>query len=80
MDKVITFLKFDKMISATLIKWLFYISLVVVVLGGLFLMFTDSFIFGLLAIILGVLFVRVYCEVMIVLFKIHESLIEIKNK
>jgi hypothetical protein len=80
MDKVMTFLKFDKMISATLIKWLFYISLVAVTLAGLFYMFNGSFFGGLLTIVLGVLFVRVYCEVMIILFKIHESLNEIKNK
>jgi len=68
------------MISITLIKWLFYISLVVVILAGIVTMARESFIIGLLVILLGVLLVRVYCEAMIVLFKIHESLVELKNK
>lgn len=80
MDNVITFLKFDKMISAILIKWLFYLSLAVVILGGVFFMFTESFFGGVLIILLGGISVRVYCEIMIILFKIHESLNEIKEK
>jgi len=68
------------MISITLIKWLFYISLVVVTITGIVMMSRESFIIGLLVILLGVLLVRVYCKAMIVLFKIHESLVELKNK
>jgi len=74
-----SFLAFDNMISATLIKWIFYIGLALTIISG-FVVMRESFFIGLIIIIIGPLILRVYCEIMIVLFKIHESLIVIKNK
>jgi hypothetical protein len=68
------------MIVPKLIQFLYWLLLVLCVLGALGTMFTQSFLVGIVALILGPLFVRVWCELMIVLFKINESLQVIKDK
>jgi hypothetical protein len=71
-------LYFDSMITPKIITIIYWIMLVGVVISGLGLMFSGSgitgVITGLLVIALGALLARIYCELMIVLFKIHENL------
>ncbi|WP_347862261.1 DUF4282 domain-containing protein [Salimicrobium sp. PL1-032A] len=83
------FLNFNKMITPSIIKIIFYIGVVITVLvgigmiasgmdsvyGGGFQVFS-----GMLFILIGPLIIRVYCELLIVMFKMHESLHEINNK
>jgi len=71
---------FDKMIVPKIIQVLYWLLLVLAVLGGLGVMFSQSFFAGLVAVILGPLFVRIWCELMIVMFKINESLQVIRDK
>lgn len=75
------FFNFDRMITPTLIKIVFWLGLIVSVLTGLGLLIggnTDAVrIFGLVYIIVGPLLVRVYCEVLIVIFKINDTLVSI---
>ena len=73
------FLFFDKMIVPKVILIIYWILLVVCVLGGIITMF-QSFLGGLGILIFGPLVVRIYCELMIVLFKMNEALQEIRNK
>ncbi|WXR61076.1 DUF4282 domain-containing protein [Peptostreptococcaceae bacterium AGR-M142] len=84
-----TFLNFDKMITPVIIKIIFYIGLVVSILSSLGMIFRgmtshyyggSSVIIGILMLIFSPILVRVYCELLIIAFKIHESLVEIKNK
>ena len=84
-----SFLSFDKMITPVIIKVLFYIGVIISILIGISLILNGvnayfgggALVFlGLLTIILGPIMVKVYCEILIVIFKIHESLVEIKNK
>jgi hypothetical protein len=49
------------------------------VLAGLGAMFTQSFIAGLLTIVLSLLFARIGCEPLIVLFKMNDALQEIRR-
>jgi len=70
---------FDKMIVPKVIQVLYWILLVVVVLGALGMMF-QSFLAGLGLLIFGPLVVRIYCELLIVMFKINEALQDIRNK
>jgi uncharacterized RDD family membrane protein YckC len=70
---------FDKMIVPRIIQVLYWILVVVVLLSGIVTMF-QSALAGLGLIILGPLFVRIYCELMIVAFKINESLQVIRDK
>jgi hypothetical protein len=71
---------FDKMIVPKVIQVLYWFLLAASVLGGLGVMFAQSFFAGLVAIILGPLFVRIWCELLIVMFKMNEALQAIRNK
>ena len=79
-------LNFDVMISTKLIKLLYYILLIVVIIGAFITMFTrnpftgqSNFLSGLLMLILGPIGVRVWAEVMIVLFNINDNLAKVKD-
>ena len=49
-------------------------------LGGIVAMFTQSFIGGVLTIVFGALFSRIWCELLIVLFKMNDALQAIKDR
>jgi hypothetical protein len=71
------YLKFRKMITPVLIQVLFWIGIVVVVIAALVMMFGHGiagFLGGLVYLVVGPIFVRVYCELIIVLFRIFEEL------
>jgi hypothetical protein len=82
------FLKFRKMITPTIIQVLFWVGVVVSVIAGLATMvmsFSDygggagTFFAGLLMLVLGPVMVRVYCELLILFFRMNETLTDIKN-
>lgn len=79
-----TFLFFDAMITPRLITIIYWILLALVVLGGLGAMIAaggfGGFISGVVGIIVGLLFVRIWCELLIVIFKINEALQEMRNR
>jgi hypothetical protein len=78
------FLAFRKMISPVVIQILFWIAVIGVVLTGVSIMGgtssyssalpVDPKIVGLIVIILGPLVVRFYCELLIVFFRMYESM------
>lgn len=73
------YLSFRKMITPAFIQIIFWIGVAAIVIGGLFAM--DQSIFGgLLGMLVGLLIWRIYCELMLILFKIHERLGEISDK
>lgn len=75
---------FDQMITPIIIKILFWVGVVVTIISGLILMFGDggifTFIGGLIVIAVGLLVTRVYCELLIIFFKMHESLQKMNEK
>jgi len=86
-------LYFESMITPKIITFLYWLMLVGALLFGLFTIFSGfsmmRFSFfgglgtvfgGLLSIALGALLARVYCELMIVLFKMNEALQELRRK
>ena len=79
-------LNFDNMLTPKIITVIYFLSLVAVILAGLFTIFAGqggflmNLIMGLLTIIFGGLLVRVYCELMIVAFKINENIKRIADK
>lgn len=81
------FLHFDRMITGDIIKYVYWVLAGLSVLAGVF-TFLGSLISGeigvaflaLIFIVLSPVLIRIYCELMIVLFKIHETLVAIKNK
>ena len=82
------FLKFKRMITPVIIQILFWVGVVACVILGLVTMVVGvaserggggQVISGLLMILLGPIVVRVYCEVLIVVFAINNTLTEMKN-
>lgn len=75
-----SFMKFEKMITPSIIQGIFILSVIVSLLAGIGFLIGGSIIFGLGIIVLGPLLSRIYCELIIVIFKIHESLQIIARK
>ncbi|MBN1396230.1 MAG: DUF4282 domain-containing protein [Pirellulales bacterium] len=73
------FLKFKKMVTPIIIQVLFWLGVIACVLAGIVQLLNGD-VFGLLTLIIGPLGVRVYCEILIVIFSINDTLTEIKNK
>ena len=81
------FLAFRRMIAPIIIQIVFWIGVVACVVGGFVVMFVielpgpkgQQFLSGLALLLLGPLAVRVYCEVFILMFRMNETLTDIKN-
>lgn len=74
------FLAFKKMVTPVIIQVIFWIGIIAIVIGGLGAMFQKGFFMGLLILILGPIGWRVYCEILIVIFRIHDNLAAIRNQ
>lgn len=79
---------FDKMITPIFIKLFFWIGALVTIVGGFVLIgfgiISDSgnfihIIGGVISLFLGPLLIRVYSEMLIVVFKMQESLVQIRD-
>jgi hypothetical protein len=70
---------FDKMLTPKIITAVYWIGLLAVTLTALSFLFTGQFMYAIAA-LFGLLFVRIYCELMIVAFKMNESLQAIRDK
>ena len=81
------FLSFRKMITPVIIQVLFWVGVAGNVIFALFIMVSSltsyidaaGFFGGLLLLVIGPVMVRVYCELLILLFRMNETLTEIKN-
>jgi len=72
---------FDTMITPFIIKIVFWIGVIGCVVGGIGMFFSGAgVVSGLLCIFLGPLAVRIYCELIMVIFKIFEALKQIEEK
>lgn len=72
------FLSFHTMLTPVIIQILFWVGVAVCVIAGIFLIGAGK-IQGLLLILLGPVVVRVYCEILIIFFRIHDTLSDIKD-
>ena len=68
------------MITPGVLKILSYIAAVIAVIVGLFTTFTADPITGVGMTVLGPIVVRIYAELMLVIFEIHGELKKISNK
>jgi len=81
------FLNFNKMITPVIIKVIFWIGVAVCAFAGLMSIIAGlsrfgsgvEVLFGLFIIVVGPLFVRIYCELLIIMFKMYESLQDIRS-
>ena len=81
-DDLRDFLTFRRMITPLLIQALFWIGVVLVILAGIVLLIAGpgalGRVIGVFTILLGPLAVRVYLEIFIVVFRINETLTDIR--
>ncbi|GEK89684.1 MULTISPECIES: DUF4282 domain-containing protein [Alkalibacterium] len=76
-----SFFNFDTMITPKIIQIIFYIGLAVSIVSGLTTIISgDSVFLGLAILIIGPLVIRVNCELVIVIFKIHEALQDMRYR
>lgn len=82
------FLKFRKMITPAIIQILFWVGVAGSVIAALVIMGASfgrygggvgTFLSGLLMLVLGPVVVRIYCELLILFFRINETLTEIRD-
>ncbi|MGB2739556.1 MAG: DUF4282 domain-containing protein [Cognaticolwellia sp.] len=74
---------FDAMLTPKIITFVYWLLLLGSLISGLGSMFTEyggGFFAGLAIIVGGAVGARIWCELLIVLFKIHENLQKIANK
>ncbi|MDP2713174.1 DUF4282 domain-containing protein [Rheinheimera sp. YQF-2] len=73
---------FDSMLTPKIITFVYWLLLFAVLVSGLGAMFTayGSFWSGLGILVFGSIGVRIWCELLIVLFKIHENLKKLAEK
>ena len=81
------FLSFDEFITPSIIVVLFWIGVVINVLFGLGTIIGGiggggfgMFFGGLAMLVIGPIMTKVWCELLMVFFKIHETLIQIRDK
>jgi len=73
-------LSFNRMVTPVFIHVIYWIGIVAVILAGLAVVVGGgSILKGLLATVLGLIVVRVGCEVLIVLFRINDNLAAIRE-
>ncbi|GGB72884.1 MULTISPECIES: DUF4282 domain-containing protein [Henriciella] len=80
------FLSFDKMITGTIVKFLYYILLALVILGGIFFLLQSlfsgnfgMFLGGLILLPLAIIYVRMICEMFLVIFRISDNLAALRQ-
>ena len=73
-------LSFDKMVTPTIIRVVYFISLFMVLLTAVFMVARGEVLAGLLSLVIGAIFARVYCELLILLFRIYDKLCAINDK
>jgi hypothetical protein len=80
------FMDFRKMVTPVIIQILFWVGVIISVIAGFILIGmgikqdgNQTLLPGVLLVIFGPLVVRLYCEVLIVFFRINETLTEIKH-
>lgn len=74
---------FESMLTPKIITFVYWLMLLGSLFSGLGTMFTDyggGFFAGLAIIVGGAIGARIWCELLIVLFKIHENLQKLANK
>jgi len=76
---------FDSMLTPKVITFVFWLMLLLVFVSGLGFMFAGGlsfikFLLGLLVMAAGAVSARISCEILIVMFKIHENIKKLADK
>jgi hypothetical protein len=75
------FLSFRKMITPIFIQIIFWIAVVMAVIGALSIMFQGglNIVIGLIMLVVGPFIARIYCELLIIMFRIYDELVAIRT-
>jgi len=73
-------LTLNQFITPAIMTVVYWILMVIAIVVSLVVLFSGSVLQGLFALVLAPLYVRVLCEVMVLLFKIHGVLCEIRDQ
>ncbi len=76
-------LGFDKMVTPIVIRVLYFLGLLVVLITGVGTLFSGGLrgiVAGLAILVIGAIMVRVYSELLILLFRIHDNLVSINQQ
>ena len=73
------FLAFRKFITPVFIQVIFWIGVVVNILAAFAAMFTHQILFGIVWLFIGPFVVRIYCELLILLFRIYDELVALRT-
>lgn len=68
------FISFESFITPRIIVFIFWISVIGLCLTSLITIFYGYVIYGIVKMVLGVIFTKVFCETLIVLFRINSNL------
>lgn len=86
MDTINDYLAFRRMITPVMIQIIFWIGAVLSSMAGIFMMISSirlnnggGILLGFFTMLLGPIAVRIYCELLIVFFRMNETLTEIRN-
>lgn len=74
---------FDSMLTPKIITLVYWLLLIVVLFSGIGMMIAGgfgSFIMGLFTLLAGAVGARIWCELLIVLFKINENMKKVADK
>jgi hypothetical protein len=74
------FLNYEYMITPGILKIISYIGAVVAIIAGLFTAFTADLFGGLAVAVGGPIVLRIYAELMLVIFELHKEVRKIANK
>jgi hypothetical protein len=74
------FLNYEYMITPGILKVISYIGAVIAVIAGLFTAFTADLFGGLAVAVGGPIVLRIYAELMLVVFELHKEVRKIANK
>lgn len=80
MSAMKAFLNYEYMITPGILKILSYIGAVIAVIAGLFTAFTADLFSGLAVAVGGPIVLRIYAELMLVIFELHKEVHKIANK
>lgn len=70
-------LGFRRMLTPTLVKFIFWLGLTLCWTFGIMDLFQSKFLLGILLLTLGTLTVRISCEILILFFQINNTLFDI---
>ena len=75
------FLTFRKMLSPVIIQTVFLVSVILCIAFGIYLMWGGGLriLLGLLLLLLGPFVIRIWCETVLLLFRINRNLTEIRR-